>query len=107
VSQSHSSGPGGDAAIEVVRNDAEHRYEARLDGVVVGFVEIRTPRRGRVVAVHTETDPAYAGRGIATTLVHRMLDDIRNRGEHVVPTCPFTAAFIKRHPDYADLVAPS
>ncbi len=25
----------------------------------------------------------------------------------MIPTCPFTAAYIQRHPEYVDLVAPS
>jgi predicted GNAT family acetyltransferase len=33
------------------------------------------------------------------------LDDIRSRGLKVVPLCPFVAAYIRRHPEYEDLVA--
>jgi uncharacterized protein len=32
------------------------------------------------------------------------LDDIRSRGLQVVPLCPFVAAYIRRHPEYEDLV---
>jgi hypothetical protein len=32
------------------------------------------------------------------------LDDIRARGLQVVPICPFVRAYIRRHPDDADLV---
>ena len=28
-------------------------------------------------------------------------------GKTVIPTCPFAAAWIKRHPEWAELVAPS
>ena len=37
-------------------------------------------------------------------LVSGVLDDIRARGLEVVPLCPFAAAYIRRHPEYADLV---
>ena len=34
----------------------------------------------------------------------RALDDVRRRGLHVLPICPFTKSWIERHPDYQDLV---
>jgi predicted GNAT family acetyltransferase len=37
--------------------------------------------------------------------VQWLLDDIRARGLRVTPICPFTVAFIERHPTYADLVS--
>ena len=33
-----------------------------------------------------------------------LVDSARARGLSVVPLCPFVAAFIRRHPEYADLV---
>lgn len=91
--------------ITVVRNDGRHRYEALLNGAVVGHVWYRL-RPGQVVLVHTEIEPEYEGRGVGAVLARETLDDIRARGEKVVPQCPFIAGYIQRHPDYADLVAP-
>jgi predicted GNAT family acetyltransferase len=45
------------------------------------------------------------GSGVGSALVAGALDDIRSRGLRVVPLCPFVAAFIRRHSEYADLVA--
>jgi len=36
--------------------------------------------------------------------VRGALEDIRSRGERVVPFCPFVRAYVRRHPEYADLV---
>jgi len=33
-----------------------------------------------------------------------MSEDVAVRGLRVTPQCPFIAAYIKRHPAYADLV---
>ena len=33
------------------------------------------------------------------------LDEARSRGLRVVPTCPYVASYIRKHPEYADLVA--
>jgi uncharacterized protein len=93
------------AAVIVHRNESNHHYEAELDGKVVGFVRYRT-RPGRVVLIHTETDPEYEGRGFGGALARGALDDIRARGEKAVLICPFITSFVAKHPQYQDLVAP-
>jgi predicted GNAT family acetyltransferase len=91
------------AELRIVDNPEEERYEARLDGEVVGFSTYR--RIGdRIVFIHTETDPALKGRGVASRLAAGALDDVRARGLKVTPKCPFIAAYIRRHRAYQDLV---
>jgi uncharacterized protein len=84
-------------------NPAELRYEALANGELVGEIRYRT-EPGLVVLVHTDVAPSAEGTGVGSRLVAGALDDIRARGLGVVPLCPFVAAFIRRHPDYADLV---
>lgn len=91
-------------AVTVNRNDLAHRYEARLNDRVVAAAYY-LPRPGRVVFTHTETEPEYEGQGIASTLAKRALDDVRTRGEKVVAQCPFVSDYIRRHAEYADLLA--
>ena len=79
------------------------RYEARLDGQLVGFSEYRL-RGDRIIFVHTVVLPEFEGRGIGSRLAAGALDDVRVRGLRVVPRCPFIAAYIRGHPAYADLV---
>jgi uncharacterized protein len=95
--------PDGDD-VEVVDNPAESRFEARLGDRVAGFSTYRLVG-DRVVFLHTEVDPAYEGRGIGSRLVGGALDAVRGRGLRVTPRCPFVAAHIERHPEYADLVS--
>lgn len=83
----------------------ESRYELRAGGELVGFLAYR--RHDDVVRlVHTEVLPAFSGQGHAATLARGALDDARSRGLAVRPDCPFVAAYVDKHPDYADLVAP-
>lgn len=89
--------------MSVVDNPAELRYELEVDGTLAGILRYRT-EPGIVVLVHTDVDPAFEGRGLGGQLVAGALDDIRARGLQVVPHCPFAAAYIRRHPEYADLV---
>lgn len=89
----------------VVDNADEHRYEIHVDGRLVGFAEYR-PCDGGVAFVHTEIDPHFQGRGLASTLIRAALDDARDRGLQVEPWCSFVRDFIVRHDDYLGLVAP-
>lgn len=80
-----------------------HRYELRAGDVLVGFVDYRL--RGDVIhLVHTEVLPAFNGQGHAATLARSALDDARTRGLRVHPDCPYVAAWVAKHPGYADLV---
>lgn len=58
----------------------------------------------RIVYLHTEVPPQLEGHGVASILAKAALDDARARGQKVVALCPFVSAYIRRHPEYADLV---
>jgi uncharacterized protein len=91
-------------APEINDNVAERRYEAHIDGELAGWVEYGRVE-GRIVALHTEVPPAFGGRGIASALVRRVLDEARAAGVKVTPRCPFFVAHFERHPEDADLIA--
>lgn len=84
----------------------ESRYELRLDGRLVGLAAYRR-RNGTIVFTHTEVSKDLSGRGLGTKLAGEALDDARAKGLEVVPLCPFVAHYIKAHPEYEDVVAPS
>lgn len=84
----------------VVHNAAESRYELREGDDVVGLLEYE--RKGDELDLfHTEVKPELRNRGLGEVLVRGALDDLRARGERFVPTCPYVAAFVRRHPEYA------
>jgi uncharacterized protein len=90
--------------LRVEDNPTESRYEAILDGRVVGVSEYELEAE-RIVFVHTEVDSSVEGLGIGSRLVAGALDDVRRRGLKLVVECPFIAAWLRRHRDYADLLA--
>jgi uncharacterized protein len=93
--------------VEVVDNEELHRFEARVDGAVAGEIVYRERADGRLVLLHTEVDERLEGHGIGSRLVAGTLEDVRSRGLTIVPLCPFVSAYLKRHPEFADLVAPA
>ncbi len=91
-------------SVEVRDNPGKHRYEAFVDGERAGIAAY-TRRGDEVVFTHTQV--TLEGHGVGSTLVRAALDDVRRRGGlTVVPTCPFVAAFIERHQEYAALLGP-
>ena len=89
--------------VTVQDNADRHRFEIEVDGEVGGFAAYRL-RDGAVVLTHTEVDPRHRGRGVGQELVARTLDLLRERGDRVVPSCPYVAGYVAEHPEYADLV---
>ncbi|SCF27215.1 hypothetical protein GA0074695_5029 [Micromonospora viridifaciens] len=82
---------------------AKRRFEILVDDALAGFTAYR-PRGEALVFTHTEVDERYRGMGVGEALVRGTLDQLRERGDRLVPKCPFVAAFIRRHPEYANLV---
>jgi uncharacterized protein len=89
--------------IAVQDNPSKLRYELLLDEQVVGEILYRLAPDA-LVLLHTEVLPSHENKGFGARLVAGALDDIRARGLHVVAVCPFVRAYIRRHPEYADLV---
>ena len=86
-------------------NREELRYELWWDGSRAASIGYRL-EPGVVVLVHTDVSPAYEGMGLGSRIVAATLDDIRDRGLAVALLCPFAASYVRRHPEYADLVVP-
>ena len=85
-------------------NPAQRRFEALVDGRVGGFAAYDV-HDGVVVVTHTEVDPVHRGQGVGQQLARGTLDQLRERGDRVVPRCGFFASYVAEHPEYTDLVA--
>ena len=92
-----------DALTPDVHHDPDaRRLHTRVEG---HEAELRySLRDGRMVIDHTGVPDGIGGRGIAGILVKAALDLARARGWRVVPACSYSAAYVQRHPEYADLI---
>lgn len=90
-------------SVDVVLDADEARFVARIDGVFAG-ASYYWHRRGRMVLIHTETQPEFEGRGVGSSLTRMALETARKQDEMVVPLCPFVEGYIDRHQEYADLL---
>jgi uncharacterized protein len=93
------------AAITVQDAPERHRYEVTVDGDPAGFAVYEDRADGVRVFTHTEVSDDYEGRGVGSALARGALDDVRASGRRLVARCPFIASFVRRHPEYGDLVA--
>lgn len=84
-------------------NEERSRYEIAVGGDVA-FLDYR---RGDEVTmlVHTEVPEHLRGGRLASQLVRHALDEARRDGLRVKVRCPYVTAWIRRHPEYTDLVA--
>lgn len=89
----------------VTDNPAASRYELHVGSELAGFVTYKLRKHDTVISLlHTQVEPAFQGEHLATHLARFSLDDARQRGLSVLPFCPYIASWIRKHPDYADLV---
>jgi predicted GNAT family acetyltransferase len=87
----------------VTDNVADHRFEMIVDGETA-FLDYAS-EDGRLALIHTEVPQALEGHGIGGTLVRSVLNEARTRNLQIVPRCEFVQEYIRRHPEFSDLVA--
>jgi predicted GNAT family acetyltransferase len=89
--------------IHVIHNEEAERFETEVDGY---FAEAAYYRTGnKIVFTHTGVPRPIGGKGVANKLVKTALDYARENNLEVVPHCSFVSVFLRRHPEYQDLVA--
>jgi predicted GNAT family acetyltransferase len=87
----------------VVDNAERRRFELTEQGSLAK-ADYRV--QGEVMILpHVEAAPALRGTGAAGRLMEGVLDAARSRGLKVVPLCSYADAYMRRHPEYADLRA--
>lgn len=86
-----------------IRHEPErHRFVLNRNGAVA-YLTYREIDTNTLDLDHTFVSPALRGAGIASELTEHALRYARARGARVVPSCPFVATYIDRHPEYRGL----
>ena len=89
--------------LEVKNNQSKNQFEATLDGKTA-LIRYRKEADGTLDLFHTEVPDEFEGKGVGSQLVKDALEQIKADDLKINPSCPFIAAYIKRHPEYQDLV---
>ncbi len=88
--------------LSVSHNQAGQCFEAVVDGhrCVVDYML----RDDVMTVTHTGVPDAVGGRGIAAELTKFVLDAATQAGWKLNPACSYTAAYVRRHPEYFNLL---
>ncbi len=88
--------------MQVQDNAAERQFEVKEEGHTA-YLRYRK-EKDFIVLIHTEVPASLEGRGIGSALAKAALDSARQNGLKVIPECEFVQSYLKRHPEYQDLV---
>ena len=94
------------SGLEIHDNPDRHRFEADLGDGSFAIAEYKLAP-GKITFTHTEVPPEHEGKGIGSALIRFSLQSARERKLHVVPICPFFAAYIRKHEEVQDLLDPA
>ena len=90
--------------LEVRHNPDRKRFEIEVNGHfgIVEYILVDT----KIIFTHTEVHPTLEGQGIASKLAKTGLEYAQTHQLKVIPLCPYVAGYMKRHPEFHELLAP-
>jgi len=83
-------------------NETAGQYELDIDGATV-FARYRR-QDGVLTILWVEAPPALRGTGAAGRLMKLLGAEAKARNWRIVPVCGYAAGWLRRSPDYRDLV---
>jgi len=89
-------------ALEVTHNKAENRFEVWIEGSLSKLDYIQDGKN--FVITHVGVYPDLRGQGVAGRIVQVSLEYAKEKSLRVIPMCSYAAAYMRRHPEYAQLM---
>lgn len=86
----------------VEHNIAAQQFELHI-GSMLCLLQYRL-NNGKMIVYHTEVPQPIQNRGLAGRMTKVALEYARGEQLKVEPRCPYTAAFLRRHREYSDLL---
>lgn len=89
--------------MEFKHNESKQQFTLETDGYIA-HIDYE-PQGSMINILHTIVPDPISGRGIAGQLTKFALETARRKQWKVIPSCTYTAAYLKRHPEFNDLHA--
>ncbi len=89
--------------LKVTHDEANQQFEIALDDKKA-LIQYKKQGDDTLNLFHTEVPKEFEGKGVGSRLVKQTLDQIKAEGKKIVPSCPFVAIYVKRHPEYQTMV---
>ncbi len=83
-------------------NPEKKRFELLFEGKTAFLEYIKA--KDNIYLTHTEVPREIEGRGIGSRIILQSLVEVKKSGLTLVPLCPFVAVYLKRHPEWKELV---
>jgi uncharacterized protein len=88
--------------LNIINNEQRQQFQLEVEGELASL-EYRL-HDGQIVLMHTEVPQTLGGRGIGSALAEYALNYARANHLPAKVYCPFVATYVKRHPEYQDIV---
>jgi uncharacterized protein len=89
---------------DLILNEDKKRFELEVDGKTA-FIEFILNNENILFLTHTEVPIGLEGKGVGSTIVSKTLNYIKEKRYTLAPLCPFVAAYLKRHPEWKEILA--
>ncbi len=89
--------------LDIIHDEDDLRFYAILEGDEAEITYTITNEEAMDLD-YTYVPETYRNKGLADQLVKAALEYARSQNIKVVPSCPVVEAYVKRHPDYDDIV---
>ena len=86
---------------EIINNESEKRFEVSVNGLLSKLDYLQD--ENTFVITHVGVQPELRGQGVAGKLTQAGLEFAKAKSLRVIPMCSYAAAYIRRHPQYAEL----
>jgi uncharacterized protein len=90
------------SSAQVIHNSAAQQFELRV-GDLLSRLQYRVAG-AKMIIFRTEVPPAVQNRGLAERMTKAALEFARAEKLKIEPRCPYTAAFLRQHREYSDLL---
>lgn len=92
-----------DKDFELKHNKEEKKYYFEVDDYEPK-VEYELSDDKRIFLTHTFVHDDLGGKGIASQLLKKVLEDIKKTELTIVPVCPFVAGYMGKHKEWQKLI---
>ena len=87
---------------QLVDNQEAKQYQIDVDGQHPRIEYIKA--KDQIYLTHTEVPKALEGNGFGSLIIGLALEDIKKKDLTLIPICPFVSWYIKKHPEWRELV---
>ncbi len=90
--------------LQVIHNREASRFEMAIEDQQA-VINYRMAGAKIYNLYHAGVPAEFEGRGYGGCLVQGALEQIKAEGKKFIPTCPFIAVYVRRHPEYEEFIA--